>query len=106
MVKWQQGIYQPDFYVRTTDDQNYVVEIKMNKELTSAIVQGKKAAAVEWVQIVDDAGFGRWRYLLLSEVGGGKLQDVRAAASPSTVDHASWFTTSTSPQPLHKYGGL
>jgi len=67
VVKWQQGIYQPDFYVRTTDSQNYVVEIKMNKELTSAIVQGKKAAAVEWVQIVDDAGFGRWRYLLLSE---------------------------------------
>ncbi|MEQ5803378.1 hypothetical protein [Halomonas sp. H10-9-1] len=64
--------YNPDFVVieeiggeRTC----WLVETKMNKEVTSAEVQAKKKAARTWANTINHSGKanGRWQYLLLSE---------------------------------------
>lgn len=64
--------YNPDFVViEEIDDERicWLVETKMNKELTSADVIAKKKAAITWANTINHSGkvTGRWKYLLLSE---------------------------------------
>lgn len=61
--------YNPDLVVVETDETHWVVEVKMDKEMTSADVQGKRDAAQRWVNYVtaDDSAGTTWRYLLVSE---------------------------------------
>lgn len=61
--------YNPDFIAIDTDDVHWIVEVKMNKEMASAEVQGKREAAIRWSQHVnaDEKVAETWRYLLVSE---------------------------------------
>ncbi len=61
--------YNPDFVAIDTGDVHWIVEVKMNKEMTSADVQGKREAAIRWAQHVsaDPKVSDTWRYLLVSE---------------------------------------
>ncbi len=47
----------------------WLVETKMNSQVTSAEVVAKKKAARTWANTVNNSGQvdGRWQYLLLSE---------------------------------------
>ena len=65
---WRPGI-QPDFIVVETDETHWVVEPKMNKEMSSADVLGKREAAIRWANTVtaNDSVDVTWRYLLVSE---------------------------------------
>ena len=67
--------YNPDFIAIDADDVHSLIEVKMDKEMTSADVQGKREAARRWANHVsaDEKVGTRWRYLLLSET------DVRTA---------------------------
>jgi type III restriction enzyme len=61
--------YNPDFIVVETDDAHWVVEVKMDKEMTSEDVKGKREAALRWANWVN-ASPGvddHWGYLLVSE---------------------------------------
>ena len=66
-VSWNAGVYQPDFYVKSTDGKNWMVEVKADKDLPLETVQRKKNAAEIWVNLVSDSGFGDWRYALIPE---------------------------------------
>ncbi|TFV91182.1 DEAD/DEAH box helicase family protein [Blastococcus sp. CT_GayMR16] len=64
--------YNPDLVViEEIDDQRtcWLVETKMNREMTSAEVVAKRRAALTWANTVNNSGQadGKWRYLLLSE---------------------------------------
>lgn len=61
--------YNPDLIVIDTDGTHWVVEVKMDKEMTSEEVLGKREAALKWVNYVnaDDKVGVKWRYLLVSE---------------------------------------
>jgi type III restriction enzyme len=61
--------YNPDFVAVDTDDTHWVVEVKMDKEMTSAEVRGKRDAATRWANHVsaDDKVSVEWRYLLVCE---------------------------------------
>jgi type III restriction enzyme len=61
--------YNPDLIVMETDGTHWVVEVKMDKEMASADVQGKREAAQRWANHVNAGGSvaGTWRYLLVSE---------------------------------------
>lgn len=61
--------YNPDFIVTERDGTYWVVEVKMEKEMTSEDVKGKRDAARRWANYVTaDANVGvTWRYLLVSE---------------------------------------
>ena len=64
--------YNPDrVVIEEIDDQrtSWLVETKMNREMASAEVIGKRRAALTWASTVNNSGQvdGRWRYLLLSE---------------------------------------
>lgn len=64
--------YNPDLVViEELGDQRtcWLVETKMNREMTSAEVIAKRRAAMTWSNTVNNSGKadGRWRYLLLSE---------------------------------------
>ena len=61
--------YNPDFIVIDTDDAHWVVEAKMDKEVDSTAVRGKREAARRWANHVtaDVAVMVPWRYLLASE---------------------------------------
>lgn len=64
--------YNPDFVVVEEIDGKricWLVETKMNKEITSAEVAAKKKAARHWATTVNNSGKanGEWKYLLLSE---------------------------------------
>lgn len=67
--------YNPDFIVIEKDGAHWVVEVKMDKEMTSADVAGKREAAKRWAQHVSaDPVVGvKWGYVLVSE------SDVKAA---------------------------
>ena len=70
-ILWNSGgqHYNPDFLVVETDGTHWVVEVKMDKEMASADVQGKREAATRWANHVsasDEVGV-TWRYLLASE---------------------------------------
>jgi type III restriction enzyme len=80
-ILWNSGgqRYNPDLFVIGTDETHWVVEVKMDKEMASADVQGKREAAKRWANHVSaDASVDvTWRYLLVSET------DVHTA-------HGSW----------------
>jgi type III restriction enzyme len=80
-ILWNSGgqQYNPDIIVIETGDTHWVVEVKMDKEMTSADVLGKREAAKRWANHVSaDASVDvTWRYLLVSEA------DVNTA-------HGSW----------------
>ncbi len=61
--------YNPDFIAVDADDVHWIIEVKMNKEMTSAEVQSKREAAIRWSQHVnaDPKVADTWRYLLVSE---------------------------------------
>lgn len=61
--------YNPDLVVVETDGTHWLVEVKMDKEMTSAEVQAKRNAAQRWANHVnaDQAAGARWRYLLVAE---------------------------------------
>ena len=61
--------YNPDFIVIEADGTHWVVEVKMDKEMSSEDVKGKREAARRWANYVNaDAQVGvTWRYLLVSE---------------------------------------
>ena len=61
--------YNPDLIVVESDKTHWVVEVKMDKEMASADVQGKREAASRWANHVsaDDQVGVRWNYLLVSE---------------------------------------
>lgn len=61
--------YNPDFIAIDRDGTHWLIEVKMDKEMSSADVQGKRDAARRWANYVndDEAVGARWRYLLLSE---------------------------------------
>lgn len=75
VITWEGGSYNPDFIAVEKDGTHWVVEPKMDKEMGSAAVQGKKAAAQRWAghASADEAAENEWYYLLLSET------DVKAA---------------------------
>jgi type III restriction enzyme len=61
--------YNPDFQVIEKDGTHWIVEVKMDKEMNAADVQGKREAAKRWANYVNaDASVQqRWNYLLASE---------------------------------------
>ena len=61
--------YNPDFVAVDTEGTHWVIEVKMDKEMTSADVQGKRDTARRWANYVsaDEKVGTRWRYLLVSE---------------------------------------
>jgi type III restriction enzyme len=68
---WNSGgqQYNPDLIVIENDGTHWVVEIKMNKEMTAADVLGKRDAARRWANYVtaDERVEVTWRYVLVSE---------------------------------------
>ena len=61
--------YNPDLIVIDVDETHWVVEVKMDKEMSSEDVDGKREAARRWANYVnaDDHVRVPWRYLLVSE---------------------------------------
>ena len=61
--------YNPDLIVIDADGIHWVVEVKMDKEVSSGDVQGKREAARRWANYVnaDETVRVPWRYLLVSE---------------------------------------
>lgn len=61
--------YNPDFIAVDCDSAHWLIEVKMNKEVASVDVQGKREAARRWANYVsaDDRVDTTWRYLLVSE---------------------------------------
>ncbi|MEJ7749535.1 MAG: hypothetical protein WKF56_09540, partial [Candidatus Limnocylindrales bacterium] len=61
--------YNPDLIVIDTDGSHWVVEVKMDKEMDTANVKGKRDAALRWANYVsaDEQVGVPWRYLLVSE---------------------------------------
>lgn len=61
--------YNPDFITVDRDDTHWVIEVKMDKEMETGDVQGKRDAARRWANHVsaDEKVSKTWRYLLVSE---------------------------------------
>jgi len=61
--------YNPDLIVIEADDTHWVVEVKMEKEMTTAEVKAKRNAALRWANYVtaDDSVGVTWKYLLAAE---------------------------------------
>jgi type III restriction enzyme len=61
--------YNPDFIVIEADRTHWVMEVKMDREMESEDVKGKRDAARRWANYVtaDDRVEDAWRYLLVSE---------------------------------------
>lgn len=61
--------YNPDLIVIESGGVHFVVEVKMDKEMSSADVVGKREAAKRWANYVtaDEKVGVPWRYLLVSE---------------------------------------
>jgi type III restriction enzyme len=61
--------YNPDFVAVTADGDHWLVEVKMDKEMSSEDVLGKREAAKRWVQYVnaDEQPTATWHYVLASE---------------------------------------
>lgn len=70
-ILWNSGgqNYNPDFLVIDADATYWVVEVKMDKEVTSEDVKAKRDAARRWANHVNaDANVAvPWHYLLVSE---------------------------------------
>lgn len=61
--------YEPDFLVIDEDRTHWIIEGKRDSELASPVVEAKRDAAREWLDIVnrDSAVSDKWAYLLASE---------------------------------------
>ncbi len=61
--------YNPDLLVVETDGTHWIVEVKMDKEMTTVAVQGKREAAKRWANYVsaDESVGTTWKYLLAAE---------------------------------------
>lgn len=61
--------YNPDLIVIEADGTHWVVEVKMEKEMSSAEVKAKREAAVRWANYVtaDETVGVAWKYLLAAE---------------------------------------
>lgn len=61
--------YNPDFVAVDRDNVHWIIEVKMDKEMPTDAVQGKREAARRWANHVsaDETVGTTWRYLLLSE---------------------------------------
>ncbi len=70
-ILWNSGgqQYNPDFIVIESNATHWVVEVKMDKEVSSEDVRGKREAAMRWANHVSADGQvgATWRYLLVSE---------------------------------------
>lgn len=70
-ILWNSGgqQYYPDFIVIADDGTHWVVEVKMDREMSSEEVQGKREAAMRWANHVSaDGTVGTtWRYRSVSE---------------------------------------
>ena len=70
-ILWNSGgqHYNPDLIVIDADAAHWVVEVKMDKEMSSEDVKGKRDAARRWANYVnaDETVEVAWRYLLVSE---------------------------------------
>ena len=70
-ILWTSGgqEYNPDLIVIDVDETHWVVEVKMDKEMSSEDVKGKREAARRWANYVnaDEKVRATWRYLLVSE---------------------------------------
>lgn len=68
VVEWEGGRYNPDFVFTTTDDINYLVEVKGEDRLKDEAVLAKRRAAADWARFVsDDGSCGEWRYLFVPQ---------------------------------------
>jgi type III restriction enzyme len=61
--------YNPDLIAIDRADTHWLIEVKMDKEMSSTDVKGKRDAARRWANYVnaDEQVTVTWRYLLLSE---------------------------------------
>jgi type III restriction enzyme len=61
--------YNPDFLAVGADGTHWIIEVKSDKDMSTADVQGKREAAKRWSNYVSaDAKVGKtWRYILASE---------------------------------------
>jgi type III restriction enzyme len=61
--------YNPDFIVRDKAGDDWLVEVKMDKEAKSEEVQAKREAAKRWVNRVNNSRKfpNKWHYLLVTE---------------------------------------
>jgi type III restriction enzyme len=70
-ILWNSGgkQYNPDLLVIDADGTHWVVEVKMDKEMSAQDVLGKREAAIRWAKSVSasDEVDVTWRYLLISE---------------------------------------
>lgn len=70
-ILWNSGgqQYNPDLLVIETDGTHWIVETKMEKEMATVDVKGKRQAAKRWANYVtaDASSHTTWRYLLVSE---------------------------------------
>lgn len=70
-ILWTSGgqQYNPDFIVIEGEGTHWVVEVKMDKEMTAEDVLGKRDAAKRWANHVsaNESVAATWRYLLVSE---------------------------------------
>lgn len=70
-ILWHSGgrNYNPDFLVIEQDGTHWIVETKMDKDIETGDVQGKREAAKRWANYVnaDDKVTVHWSYLLVSE---------------------------------------
>ncbi len=73
--------YNPDLIVIDADRTHWIVEVKMDKEVQSEDVQGKREAARRWANHVnaDESDTEQWRYLLVSETDIKTAKDSWAA---------------------------
>lgn len=75
-ILWAEGReYNPDFVVVEASGDHHIVEVKMDREMTSETVVEKRAAAKRWANHInaDPQVADTWHYLLVSET------DVKAA---------------------------
>jgi type III restriction enzyme len=75
-ILWAEGReYNPDFVAVESDGAHFIVEVKMDREMTSEMVIEKRTAARRWANYVnaDPTVTDTWQYLLVSEA------DVKAA---------------------------
>lgn len=60
--------YNPDLLAVDQDEIRWVIEVKADKDVDTAVVQDKRQAAESWANTVSaDSRFGAWKYLLVSE---------------------------------------
>lgn len=77
--------YNPDFIAVDGNGVHWVIEVKMDKEMTSAGVQGKRDAARRRANYVsgDEKVGATWRYLLASETDVSTARGSRTALKGS-----------------------